>query len=235
MTKETTVALIVGASRGIGLGLVREYAARGWRVTGTVRALAGATALKALAEEFGRKVVAIEVVDIADFDSTEALRGRLEGQIFDVVVVNAGVSGPTDKNPRNVSREEFCNLFVTNSLSPVRLAELLVKNVRPQTGVIGLMTSQLGSVEGAAGGGMELYRASKAALNSFTRSFAARHRAEGLTVLSLHPGWVRTDMGGPNAAIDVETSTRGLFDVIERARGDRRDGFFDYKGDTLPW
>ena len=97
------------------------------------------------------------------------------------------------------------------------------------------MTSQLGSVEQASAGGMELYRASKAALNSFTRSFAARHKDKGIAVLSLHPGWVRTDMGGPNADIDVETSTKGLANVIERAQKDRRDGYFDYKGDTLPW
>ena len=82
---------------------------------------------------------------------------------------------------------------------------------------------------------MELYRASKAALNSFTRSFAARHKDKGVAVLSLHPGWVKTDMGGPNAAIDVATSVKGLADVVERAQKDRKDGFFDYKGETLPW
>ena len=82
---------------------------------------------------------------------------------------------------------------------------------------------------------MELYRASKAALNSFTRSFAARHKDKGWTVLSLHPGWVQTDMGGPGAAIDVATSVKGLADVIERAQKDRRDGYFDYKGETIAW
>ena len=96
------------------------------------------------------------------------------------------------------------------------------------------MTSQLGSIANNTGG-TELYRASKAALNSFTRSFAARHKDKGFTVLSLHPGWVRTDMGGPNAAIDVATSVKGLVDVVERAQADRRDGFFDYSGKELPW
>ena len=151
-----------------------------------------------------------------------------------MVVVNAGVGGP-QSNPRNVTDEDFNTLFLTNSLGPVRLAELLVKQVTPQTGVIGLMTSQLGSVEGASSGGVELYRASKAALNSFTRSFAARHKDKGIAVLSLHPGWVKTDMGGAGADIDVETSTKGLVKVIERAETDRQDGFFNYKGETLPW
>ncbi len=225
--------LIVGASRGIGLGLVREFAADGHRVTATVRDKTKATDLAKIADGAAGKVK-IETVDTADAKSADGLRERLAGETFDVVLVNAGVGGP-QANPRTVSDEDFNQLFLTNSLGPVRLAEILVKQVKPQTGVIGLMTSQLGSVEGAKAGGMELYRASKAALNSFTRSFAARHKDKGIAVLSLHPGWVKTDMGGAGADIDVETSTKGLVKVIERAEKDRRDGFFNYKGETLPW
>jgi NAD(P)-dependent dehydrogenase (short-subunit alcohol dehydrogenase family) len=179
--------------------------------------------------------VRVETVDTTDAKSVEALRGKLAGETFDAIIVNAGIGGPQGKNPRTVSDEEFSHLFVTNSLAPVRLAEMFAKQVKPQTGVIGLMTSRLGSVEGAGEGGMELYRASKAALNSFTRSFSARHKDKGLAVISLHPGWVKTDMGGPNAAIDVATSVKGLADVVERAQKDRRDGFFDYTGATVPW
>ena len=230
----TGTALIVGASRGIGLGLAEELAGRGWNVVATARDLAKAKDLVALADRSGGKIK-IDLVDTAEAGSPEALRERLAGQTFDLLVVNAGVGGPRDKNPRTVSRDEFCDLFVTNALGPVRLAEIFAKQVTPDTGVIGLMTSQLGSVEQASAGGMELYRASKAALNSFTRSFAARHKDKHWAVLSLHPGWVRTDMGGPNAAIDVATSVKGLVDVVERAKKDRRDGYFDYKGDTLPW
>lgn len=225
--------LIVGASRGIGLGLVEQFAAKGDRVTATVRDEAKATELAALASKSGGKV-RIETVDTADAKSAEGLRERLDGETFDVVVVNAGVGGP-QANPRNVTDEDFNTLFLTNSLGPVRLAELMIKQVKPNTGVIGLMTSQLGSVEGAKAGGVELYRASKAALNSFTRSFAARHKDKGVAVLSLHPGWVKTDMGGAGADIDVETSTKGLVKVVERAEADRRDGFFNYKGETIPW
>jgi NAD(P)-dependent dehydrogenase (short-subunit alcohol dehydrogenase family) len=232
-SKTNLKALVVGASRGIGLGLARELVDRGWAVTATVRDSAKAPELKALADA-ADGALTIEVVDTAVATSAETLRDRLKGEVFDAVVVNAGVGGP-DKSTRTVSDEDFSALFITNALAPVRLAELLVESVRPQSGVIGLMTSQLGSVEGAAAGGMELYRGSKAALNSLTRSFAARHRDKGLAVLSLHPGWVRTDMGGPGADIDVETSVKGIADVIDRAREDRRDGFFNYKGETLPW
>jgi len=225
-------ALIVGASRGIGLGLARELASRGWSLTATVRHTVKPELTRMVEASDGR--LRIEHVDTADAASGEALRASLEGEVFDLIVINAGVGGPA-KNPRTVSRDEFADLLVTNSLGPVRLAELLTKQVRPRTGVVAFMTSQLGSVAGNTTGGMELYRASKAALNSLVRSFAARHKDKGLAVLALHPGWVRTDMGGPNADIDVETSARGLADVVERAGRDRRDGFFDYKGAELPW
>ena len=230
----TPNALIVGASRGIGLGLVRELARRGWSVTGTARDLAKATDLATLAAGSGGRV-RTALVDTADPASAEALREGLEGRSFDLVLNNAGVGGPPGKTTRNVSRDEFADLFVTNALAPVRLAELLVKNVTPQTGVVAMTTSLLGSVEGASQGGFELYRASKAALNSFTRSFAARHKDKGLAVLSLHPGWVKTDMGGADAPVSVEDSTRGLVDVVERAQADRQDGYFDYTGATLAW
>lgn len=225
-------ALIIGASRGIGLGLVAEFAGRGWEVVGTVRG--HAPGLEKLAAD-RPGAVRVETVDTADVASGEALRDRLRGEVFDLVLVNAGVAGPRDKTHRNVDHDSFAELMITNALGPVRLAELLKDQVRPDGGVVGLMTSQLGSVGGNTEGGMELYRASKAALNSLTRSFAARHRKAGIVVLSLHPGWVKTDMGGPNAAVTVADSARGLADVVERALKDRKSGYFDYRGETLPW
>lgn len=220
--------LIIGASRGIGLGLAEEFSKRGWGVTATVRDAGKPSALKGLSN------VSLETVDIADVASATALAGRLEGRLFDAVVINAGISGP-QASPKSVEHGAFGDLFVTNALAPVRLAEMLVKTVKPQTGVIGFMTSQLGSVADNTRGGMELYRASKAALNSFTRSFSARHRDKGLSILSLHPGWVRTDMGGPGADIDVATSVKGLADVVEQAVGAHKEAYLDYAGRELPW
>jgi NAD(P)-dependent dehydrogenase (short-subunit alcohol dehydrogenase family) len=224
----TQSILIVGASRGIGLGLAEEFRKRDWQVTATVRDAKGAAALGAIPG------VQVETVDTADVKSVEALRDKLNGAQFDAIIVNAGVGGP-QANPRKVSDEEFTKLYVTNALAPVRFAEIFAGQIKPNTGVIGLMTSALGSVEGASAGGYELYRGSKAALNSLTRSFEARHKDKGLAVLSLHPGWVKTDMGGPNAAIDVATSAKGLADVVERAQKDRRSGYFDYAGETIAW
>ena len=226
-------ALIVGASRGIGLGLVGEFAARGWEVVGTARATGG-EALNAKAADSGGKIQ-VETVDIADAASTEALAGRLQGQVFDLVLVNAGIGGPLSKNTRNVTDAEYNQLMITNGLAPVRAAEHLVRLAKPETGVVAFMTSLLGSVEGAGQGGFELYRASKAALNSMTRSFAAAHKKRGLTVLSLHPGWVKTDMGGEAAPVEVADSVAGLTNVVERAIKDRQDGYFDFEGKPIAW
>ena len=221
--------LIVGASRGIGLGLAEAFAKDGWRVIATVRDKSKADALTRLGDK-----VRVETVDMADAELVQALRRTLDDETLDVLLVNAGVGGPR-AGPRTVSDADFNALMITNSLAPVRVADIFADRVKPQTGVVGLMTSQLGSVTNAHQGGTDLYRASKAALNAMTRAFEARHKDKGWAVLSLHPGWVRTDMGGANAAIDVETSTTGLKRVIERAEKDRQSGFFDYKGDTLPW
>jgi len=227
-------ALIVGASRGIGLGLAREFARRGWKVVATARDPGNATELAALAADSNGQV-GVVVVDTADVESSAALAEALKNEVFDLVLINAGVGGPRDTSTLTVSDGAFTALFVTNALAPVRLAEMLVARVRPTVGVVAFMTSILGSVEGASGGGFELYRASKAALNSFTRSFAARHKDKDFTVLSLHPGWVKTDMGGPNAPVSIEESTGGLADVIDRARSERADGYFDYTGAPIPW
>ncbi len=223
--------LIIGASRGIGLGFVREALARGHAVTATRRT--AAPELEALAGEAGGRLT-LETVDTADPRSGEALRDSLAGRVFDIILINAGVGGPR-ANPRTVADGDFNTLMITNALGPARLAELLSKSLKPSRGVMAFMTSQLGSVEQNTSGGMELYRASKAALNSFIRSFAARHADKGWAVLALHPGWVRTDMGGDQAPVSVADSARGLMDVIEQCAKDRRSAYLNYRGETLPW
>lgn len=226
--------LIIGASRGIGLGLADEFARRGWRVIATARDLARAPDLSNLAAASHGAIV-VGTTDVTKLASLESLRKRLEGESLDALVVNAGMGNPRGKTTLSESDDEFQTLFLTNALGPIRAAELFADLVSPKTGVIGLMTSRLGSVEDANRGGAELYRASKAALNSFTRSFAARHKDKEFVVLSLHPGWVRTELGGPNAPVEVAESVHGLVDVIERARTEREDRFVDYRGETIPW
>jgi NAD(P)-dependent dehydrogenase (short-subunit alcohol dehydrogenase family) len=209
-------ALIVGASRGLGLGLAKEYLDHGWRVVATVRGSERTPLHDIMAQAGGRLEIAS--VDINVPAQVDALRRHLEGRAFDLLFVNAGVSNGPDETVAEVSTEEFNRVMVTNALSPMRVIEALLALVRP-TGTIGVMSSGLGSVADNNDGGFEIYRASKAALNTLMRSFAARHATHRRTLLLIAPGWVRTDMGGPQAPLSVDESTRGVVDTIIRQSG----------------
>ncbi len=223
-------ALIVGASRGIGLGLAKQLLSRGWHVTATVRSAAGGSGL----EDYHERVT-MDTVDINDASMVAAFVTRVTNEVFDVVLLNAGVGGLPGKTAETVSPEDVTYTFMTNAISPVRLAAKLVHTVRPGTGILAFMSSRLGSVELATRGVSPIYSASKAALNSLTRNLVPQITVEGITVLTLHPGWVRTDMGGANADIDVETSVTGLADVLEAQAGAGGHQFLNYKGETVPW
>lgn len=224
MTKR---ALIVGASRGIGLALASELAGRGWQVVATARNAGSELADAAIAS------VAVELVDIDDDASVDALVARLAGERFDLVLVNAGVTGPRHGSAAQVSPDEVAALFGTNAIAPVRLARKMLPSLNIGS-TLAFTSSLMGSVADNTSGGMELYRASKAALNSLTRSLAPEAATQAITVLTLHPGWVKTAMGGPNAPVSADDSARGLAAVIEAPRP-AGHYFLDYQGATIPW
>jgi NAD(P)-dependent dehydrogenase (short-subunit alcohol dehydrogenase family) len=219
-------ALVIGASRGLGLGLTQELLARGWQVTGTQR-----TPSAKLAASGAAVIADVDVTDTARFHALAAL---LPKRHFNLIFLNAGIMAARGMAIGDVADAEFVHVMMTNAVAPVRAADALIDLAAPGA-TIAFMTSILGSVAGNLDGRMELYRASKAALNSLTRSFAARHANEGFTVLSLHPGVVRTDMGGPTAPLDIPTSVRGLADVLERRAGSKSHVFVDYQDRTIPW
>ena len=227
-------ALVVGASRGIGLGLVKELAGRGWSVIATRRSASSDKGLEEFAKSSGGKV-RMESVDIEDPASIDTLAGRLKDQGFDLVFVNAGISG-SHSTMAKLTREDAAQVFMTNSVGPVHVAESLQDQVR-DGGVIAVMTSGLGSVASDFhfGSGANLYSASKAALNKLTRGFAAVLGDRKITVLCMSPGFVRTDMGGPNAWISVEESAKGVIDVVEAKAGTGQHGFYGHDGNTVPW
>jgi NAD(P)-dependent dehydrogenase (short-subunit alcohol dehydrogenase family) len=226
------VALIVGASRGLGLAMAEEYLRRGWRVVATARALPNA-ALDAIAGQAGGRIE-IEQVDIAEPAQVAALAARLAGRSFDLLFVNAGVTNDPRETIGDVSTEEFVRVMVTNALSPMRVIEALERLV-PPNGTIGVMSSVLGSVAENQTGGWEVYRASKAALNTLMRSFAARHAGDPRSLIVMAPGWVRTDMGGPQAHLAIGESIPRVIDVIAAQSGKPGLSYLDYRGETVRW
>ena len=221
--------LIVGASRGLGLGLAKQFSSEGWLVIATVRNSQQADALSQIPQ------VSVETLEMTDATSIEVLVERLEGARLDVLFVNAGVAGPQNKPATQASEAEVGQLFFTNAVAPLRLAEHLLPLVDDKQGVVVFMSSILGSVETGPGMGMSLYGASKAALNHMTRTFVADLGETGLTVLSMHPGWVKTDMGGEQAPLDVETSARGMVEQVTKALGSGGHRYLDFQGTPLPW
>ena len=224
-------ALVVGASRGLGLGIVARLLERGWTVTATVRrpsaALAGLDA--------GTRLRIVGDVDIDDDAAVAGLRTVLDANDpFDLLLVVAGVATEAGTPVAHLPRAVSGAVYQTNAVSPIRLAEAMHRHVAPG-GLIVFMTSRLGSVSLNQGGGWGSYRASKAALNTLARSFAGQHAKAEWGVVLMHPGWVRTDLGGRRATLDVATSARGIVAVLEGRLGARGCAFLDYRGETVPW
>lgn len=221
--------MIFGASRGLGRGLVEEHLRRGWRVLATVR---DAEALADIRDRWGT-ALEVETVDTVDWAAVDRLRNRLDGRTFDLLFVNAAVSGPMQPVGA-VDPEAFAEMIAVNSLAPLRIVDRFADLV-PAEGTLAVMSSGLGSIAGNDSGGWEAYRMSKAALNMGLKSIAARRSGEGRTYLAVNPGWVRTDMGGPNASLAIEESVPRIADTLERRAGGGGVAFVNYSGEDLSW
>lgn len=225
--------LLIGASRGLGHAMAAEFLKKGWNVLGTVRGGTSRTLLHDLADEYSGRVE-IEILDICEADQIAALRARLSGRLFDTLFVNAGTTNPDPTQTiGEVSTEDFVDLMITNALSPMRVIESLVGNVSA-TGLIGVMSSGQGSISNNETGQRELYRGSKAALNMFMRSFAARQAGTSRRLVVMAPGWVRTELGGPDARLTIEESIPSLVNVLltQETPGLK---YLDYLGRSVPW
>lgn len=202
MTASHPTALVLGASRTLGLALVAELLGRGWRTIGTVRG-DERTALHELADHADGRLQ-VEVVDLTDREQLSALRQRLNGRELDLLFVNGAITRG-NVPAADVPTETFAEVMITNALGPMLAIDALEDLVTP-CGTIAVMSSRQGSVSSNTTGGQDVYRASKSALNQLMRCYAARTADDARTLLLVNPGHVQTDLGGPNAPLTVEQS-----------------------------
>ncbi|MCA8321834.1 SDR family oxidoreductase [Burkholderia cepacia] len=232
-SKNAPTILLVAASRGLGLAMAEQFLGKGWSVTGTVREGSGRTRLHDLADRFDGRLD-IETLDICEPAQLAALRERLSGRRFDMLFVNAGTTNEPTETIGEVTTDEFVRVMVTNALAPMRVIETLQDCVTAD-GLIGAMSSGQGSVANNVSGMREVYRGSKAALNQFMRSFAARQADTRRAMVLMAPGWVRTELGGPDARLTIEESVPSLVDVLVAKRARPGLEYLDYLGRTMPW
>ncbi|HEU4530785.1 MAG TPA: SDR family oxidoreductase [Steroidobacteraceae bacterium] len=235
--------LLTGANRGLGLEFVRQYDADGWRIHACARDPESAADLKALAEKAAGRITLHEV-DIADFAAIDAVANRLRGTPIDVLLNCAGWMGSRSFAREGVSVQQFGgsdfkeweSVFRVNTFAPMKMAEAFVDHVLAgeQKKIVSL-TSIMASIAKNTIGGFYQYRASKAALNAIMRSMAIDLGKRGIVAIPIHPGWVRTDMGGPKADIDAHTSVTGMRKVIAGLTAEQAGRYWTYEGKELPW
>ncbi len=223
-------ALVLGASRGLGLEFVRQYRADGWRVIGAARSDEGVAALKALGAEAHQ-------VDLTDAGAVAGLGWKLDGETIDVAIYNAGVIGPRSEGAQPISRQEFDDVMHVNVLGPMMALPLLLPLVEAgnhgRGGVLAVLSSRMGSIGTMDSNRSWLYRVSKASVNAALKavSLDARHAI----CVALHPGWVQTDMGGPKADLTPQQSVGGMRRVLAGLTRNDNGSFHNYDGSAIPW
>jgi NAD(P)-dependent dehydrogenase (short-subunit alcohol dehydrogenase family) len=229
-----STVLITGTNRGIGLEFTKQYLARGDQVIATCRDVTAATELGRLQDSHGN--LELRQMDVANTESMQEFVRQLDGVPIDIFINNAGVYGPSNVSFGEVDAQAWASVLHVNSIAPLMLSQLLMPNLR--LGVDKKMlylTSKMGSIADNGGGGSYIYRSSKTALNSVVKSLAIDLAADGFSAAVLHPGWVLTDMGGPNALIDTKTSVGGMLQVIDGLDQSSSGSFFNYDGSIIPW
>lgn len=224
--------LITGANRGLGMEFTQQYAADGWNVLACCRHPQSALDLQALAKVNAN--ITIQPLDVADFAQIDALALQLKDESIDVLINNAGVYPASSFGDTNY--EAWAEGFKVNSMAPLKMAEAFVQHItRGQLKKIATLSSKMGSLDDNTSGESYSYRSSKTAVNMVMKSLSIDLKPYGISVVTLHPGWVQTDMGGSNALISVHTSVSGLRKVIESLSLESTGKFIAYDGKAIPW
>jgi NAD(P)-dependent dehydrogenase (short-subunit alcohol dehydrogenase family) len=228
----TNQVLITGANRGIGLEFVQQYSQDGWRVFACCRNPEKATELQALANTY--RNIQILPLDVANSAQINALALQLKDEKIDVLINNAGVY--PDSAVGDINTDYWLNAFKVNAMAPLKMAEAFTSHIaKSQLKKIATLSSKMGSIDDNTSGGSYIYRSSKVAANMVMKSLSIDLKPLGISVVTLHPGWVLTEMGGPNALIDTKTSVSGLRRVIERLTLNTTGQFIAYDGKAINW
>ena len=228
--------LITGANRGIGLELTKQYLHDDWKVFACCRDPGKAHELAKLHANFPQSCE-IHALEMSDDSQIEKLAKKLAEQPIDVLINNAGVPGSRHGQLTEIDSKEWLNVMHVNAIAPIKMVEAFEDHVfNSDNKIIVMISSILGSVQLNVGDeNIIYYCSSKAALNSASRILATRLASQGVTLICMHPGWVKTDMGGPEAEVEVADSVKGIRNVIDNLKIEQAGQFFTYRGDTLPW
>ena len=227
--------LITGANRGLGLELVKKYLENKEKVFCTTRNISKSKELKLLKEKHTNSLEICEL-DLLDKKSPNILSNFLANKPIDLFINNAGVIGESAQHFKSISLNPWIEVLKVNLIAPLLITQSIIKNIEKSSEKrIYILSSKVGSIEDNKSGGMYVYRSSKTALNQIVKSLSIDLKPLGISVISLHPGWVRTEMGGPNALISVEESVNGMFGVISNTNISNSGQFLNYDGTEIPW
>lgn len=224
--------VVTGANRGIGLELTRQLLARGDTVEAGARAPSGARSLNQLAATTDGRL-RVHALDVAMDESVRAFARAVGAQPVHLLVNNAGTMGQRDAPLGELDTESVLRTFSVNTVGPLRVTQALLPALRAGKAKVVNVSSTMGSIADNRSGGSMDYRLSKAALNMLSRNLAHELAADGIIVVSIHPGWVQTAMGGANAPVTVEDSVRAVLQVIDRLRPEDSGGFFNQRGEPF--
>ena len=232
MNNTAYTILITGTNRGIGLEFTQQYAADGWDVIACCREPKSAGALQVLANTY--KNIEIVTLDVADFVQIDAVALQLKDHKIDVLINNAGVY--PESSLGDVNYDDWASAFKINSMAPLKMAEAFMPHiVKSRLKKVATLSSKMGSIDDNSGGGSYIYRRSKTAVNMMMKSLAIDVKTNGVSVVTLHPGWVQTDMGGPNGLVNTQTSVTGLRKVIADLSLENSGKFIAYDGKEIAW